>query len=190
AGWSYVATMTAVRTRVYCSIARRLSGGEAWAFACAPYGPCKWSVDGGDAMLREMDVELEGAPSTAKRLRGRVAVVTGSSRGIGRGIARVLASAGASGAGHYCRREEQAASLAEEIEHLGSKAQLVQGDLGRPEDCHKVLTVAARELGPVEILVNNAGVNRDRTLRKMTAAEWDEVIQVNLNSVFYCTKAV
>ena len=136
-------------------------------------------------MLREKYVELEGAPSTAKRLRGRVAVVTGSSRGIGRAIARVLASEGASVAVHYCRGEEQAASLAAEIEHLGAKARLVQGDLGRPEDCHKVLAVAARELGPVEILVNNAGVNRDRTLRKMTAAEWDEVIQVNLNSVFY-----
>src|SRR5205085_837567 len=67
---------------------------------------------------------------------------------------------------------------------------LVQGDLGKPEDCHRVVTMAARDLGPVEILVNNAGVNRDRTLRKMTAAEWDEVIEVNLNSVFHCTKAV
>ena len=140
-------------------------------------------------MLRENDVDLDGAPTTAKRLQGRVAVVTGSSRGIGRAIARALASEGASIAVHYCRGEEQAASLAAEVEHLGSKARLVQGDLGRPEDCHKVLTVAARDLGPVEILVNNAGVNRDRTLRKMTAAEWDEVIQVNLNSVFHCTKA-
>jgi len=140
-------------------------------------------------MLRETDVDLDGAPSTAKRLQGRVAVVTGSSRGIGRAIARVLAAEGASVAVHYCRGEEQAASLAAEIEHLGAKARLVQGDLGRPEDCHKVLTLAARDLGPVEILVNNAGVNRDRTLRKMTVAEWDEVMQVNLNSVFHCTKA-
>src|SRR5437588_2243402 len=141
-------------------------------------------------MLRENDVDLAGTARTAKRLQGRVAVVTGSSRGIGRAIARALASEGASIAVHYCRGEEQAASLAAEVEHLGSKARLVQGDLGRPEDCHRVVTMAARDLGPVEILVNNAGVNRDRTLRKMTAAEWDEVIQVNLNSVFHCTKAV
>src|SRR5947208_5494298 len=141
-------------------------------------------------MLRENDVDLDGAPTTAKRLQGRVAVVTGSSRGIGRAIARALATEGAAVAVHYCRGEEQAASLAAEIEHLGSKARLVQGDLGRPEDCHRVVTMAARDLGPVEILVNNAGVNRDRTLRKMTAAEWDEVIEVNLNSVFHCTKAV
>src|SRR5712692_4997169 len=140
-------------------------------------------------MLRENQVELDGAPSTAKRLQGRVAVVTGSSRGIGRAIARVLAAEGASIAVHYCRAEEQAASLAAEIEHLGAKARLVQGDLGRPEDCHKVLALAARDLGPVEILVNNAGVNRDKSLRKMSAAEWDEVIQINLNSVFHCTKA-
>ena len=99
-------------------------------------------------MLREKDVELDGAPEIAKRLQGRVAVVTGSSRGIGRAIARVLASEGASIAVHYCRGEDQAASLATEIENLGSKARLVQGDLGRPEDCHKVLTLAARDSAP------------------------------------------
>src|SRR5438105_15611332 len=104
-------------------------------------------------MLREKYVELEGAPSTAKRLRGRVAIVTGSSRGIGRAIARVLAAEGAAVAVHYCRGEQQAASLAAEIEHLGAKARLVQRDLGNPEDCHRVLTMAARDLGPVETAV-------------------------------------
>jgi len=141
-------------------------------------------------MLREADVELpDSAPQSEKRLLGKVAVVTGSSRGIGRAIARALAAEGAAVAVHYCRGEDQAASLTKEIESQGGKALLVQGDLSRPEDCHKVLQAAARDLGQVEILINNAGINRDRTVRKMTAAEWDEVIQTNLNSVFHCTKA-
>jgi NAD(P)-dependent dehydrogenase (short-subunit alcohol dehydrogenase family) len=124
-----------------------------------------------------------------KRLEGKVAVVTGSSRGIGRAIARALAAEGAAIAVHYRRGEDQAASLAREAEACGVKARLVQGDLSKPEDCYRVVAVAARELGAVDILVNNAGINRDRTLRKMTAAEWDEVVQTNLNSVFHCTKA-
>jgi NAD(P)-dependent dehydrogenase (short-subunit alcohol dehydrogenase family) len=138
---------------------------------------------------REVPETASEGPDQSKRLAGKVALVTGSSRGIGRAIARALAAEGASLAVHYCRGEQQAASLAHEVESSGVKARLVQGDLGRPEDCHKVLAVAARELGAVDILVNNAGINRDRPLRKMTAAEWDEVIQTNLNSVFHCTKA-
>ena len=136
-------------------------------------------------MLREADVELpDSAPQSEKRLLGKVAVVTGSSRGIGRAIARALAAEGAAVAVHYCRGEDQAASLTKEIESRRDGL-----DVTRPEDCHKVLQAAARDLGQVEILINNAGINRDRTVRKMTAAEWDEVIQTNLNSVFHCTKA-
>ena len=129
------------------------------------------------------------AATEGARLAGKVAVVTGSSRGIGRAIARALALEGAALAIHYCRGEEQAASLAREVEERGGRARIIQGDLSRPEECHKVLTLAARDLGAVDILINNAGVNRDRTLRKMTAAEWDEVIHTNLDSVFHCTKA-
>jgi len=124
-----------------------------------------------------------------RRLAGKVSVVTGSSRGIGRAIARALAFEGAALAVHYCRGEEQAASLAREVEERGGRARMIQGDLSRPEECHKVMAIAARDLGAVDILVNNAGINRDRTLRKMTAAEWDEVIHTNLDSVFHCTKA-
>ena len=116
-------------------------------------------------MHRENELDLSGAPGSVKRLQGRVAIVTGSSRGIGRAIARVLATEGAAVAVHYCRGEQQAASLAAEIEHLGAKARLVQGDLARPEDCHRVLTMAARDLGPVEILVNNAGLASKASLQ-------------------------
>ena len=127
--------------------------------------------------------------STQKRLSGKVAVVTGSSRGIGKAIARALASEGATLAVHYCRGREQADQLAAEVERGGCRVGVFQADVSRPEDCHKLIDQAARQLGPVDILVNNAGMNRDRSIRKMSAAEWDEVIHTNLDSVFHCTKA-
>jgi 3-oxoacyl-(acyl-carrier-protein) reductase len=129
-----------------------------------------------------------GAPQ--KRLAGKVAVVTGSSRGIGKAIAKALAAEGATMAVHYCRGQQGADELAEEFVRAGGKAAVFQADVSRPEDCHKLLEQTARSLGPVDILVNNAGVNRDRSIRKMSAAEWDEVVHTNLNSVFHCTKAV
>ena len=127
--------------------------------------------------------------STQKRLAGKVAVVTGSSRGIGKAIARALAAEGATLGVHYCRGREQADQLAGEFERGGCRVGVFQADVAKPEDCHRMLEQAAKQLGPVDILVNNAGVNRDRSIRKMSAAEWDEVIHTNLNSVFHCTKA-
>ncbi len=124
-----------------------------------------------------------------KRLAGKVAVVTGSSRGIGKAIAKALAAEGAALAVHYCRGREQADSLATEFERGGSRVGIFQADVSRPEECHRLLEQVAKQLGQVEILVNNAGINRDRSIRKMSAAEWDEVLQTNLNSVFHCTKA-
>jgi len=129
-----------------------------------------------------------GAPQ--KRLAGKVAVVTGSSRGIGKAIAKALAAEGATMAVHYCRGQQGADELAEEFVRAGCKVAVFQADVSRPEECHKLLQQTAKALGPVDILVNNAGVNRDRSIRKMSAAEWDEVIHTNLDSVFHCTKAV
>jgi NAD(P)-dependent dehydrogenase (short-subunit alcohol dehydrogenase family) len=127
--------------------------------------------------------------SAQKRLSGKVAVVTGSSRGIGKAIARALGAEGATLAVHYCRGRDQADQLAAEFERGGSRVGVFQADVARPEDCHKLLEQVTKQLGAVDILVNNAGVNRDRSIRKMSAAEWDEVIQTNLNSVFHCSKA-
>jgi NAD(P)-dependent dehydrogenase (short-subunit alcohol dehydrogenase family) len=128
--------------------------------------------------------------SPQKRLAGKVAVVTGSSRGIGKAIARALAAEGAALAVHYCRGREQADEVAAEFERGGCRVGVFHADVARPEDCHKLLDQAAKRLGAVDILVNNAGINRDRSIRKMSASEWDEVIQTNLNSVFHCSKAV
>jgi len=132
--------------------------------------------------------QVNGA--TQKRLAGKVAVVTGSSRGIGKAIAKALAAEGATLAIHYCRGREPADQLAAEFASAGAKAGVFHADVSRPEDCHKLLDQAAKQLGPVDILVNNAGINRDRSIRKMSAAEWDEVIQTNLDAVFHCSKAV
>ena len=124
-----------------------------------------------------------------KRLAGKVAVVTGSSRGIGKAIAKVLATEGATMAVHYCRGREAADELAAEFEKGGNRVGVFQADVARPEDCHRLMEQVAKQLGRVDILVNNAGINRDKSLRKMQASEWDEVIQTNLSSVYHCTKA-
>jgi NAD(P)-dependent dehydrogenase (short-subunit alcohol dehydrogenase family) len=144
-------------------------------------------LDGDANHLAGEKPEVNGSPQ--KRLAGKVAVVTGSSRGIGKAIAKALAAEGASLAVHYCRGREQADLLAAEFERTGARAGVFHADVARPEDCHKLLEQAARQLGPVDILVNNAGINRDRSIRKMSAGEWDEVIQINLNAVFHCSKA-
>jgi acetoacetyl-CoA reductase len=141
-------------------------------------------------LLTMADTGSKPEAQSSRRLLGRVALITGSSRGIGRAIARALAAEGAVVGVHCVRGREHANEVVAEITVEGGTARVFQGDVGRPEDCQRIAAMAAQELGPVDILINNAGVCRDRTLRKMTAAEWDEVIGTNLSSVFHCTKAV
>jgi NAD(P)-dependent dehydrogenase (short-subunit alcohol dehydrogenase family) len=125
----------------------------------------------------------------ARRLAGKVALVTGSSRGAGRAIARALAAEGAWVGVHSTSALEVAYQVVSEIAEAAGRARVYQGDLARPEECRRLLQMAARDLGAVDILVNNAGLSRERSLRKMTSAEWDEAIGANLSSVFHCTKA-
>jgi len=145
--------------------------------------------DGSDLAGDKSQVNLNPTPSTHKRLAGKVAVVTGSSRGIGKAIARALAAEGAALAVHYCRGRDQADQLASEFERGGARVGVFSADVAKPEECHRLIEQAAKQLGQVDILVNNAGINRDRSIRKMSASEWDEVIQTNLSAVFHCTKA-
>ncbi len=123
-------------------------------------------------------------------VEGKVAVVTGGSRGIGKAISLALAESGADILLNYARSDKAADDVKSEIESLGRKCVTVRADVGKFEQAQMVGKAAMNHFGRVDILVNNAGVNRDRMLKRMTPEQWNEVIQTNLSSVFNCTKAV
>ncbi len=125
-----------------------------------------------------------------KRLDEQVAIVTGASRGIGRAVAKELAEHGAAVVVNYFQSQEPAEALVTEITGSGCKAIAVRANVGEPEDAQALAQRALDEFGRIDILVNNAGVNRDRSLRRMSTEEWQEVINTDLNSAFYCTSAV
>jgi 3-oxoacyl-[acyl-carrier protein] reductase len=124
------------------------------------------------------------------RLAGKVALVTGSSRGIGRQIALELAMEGAFLSINYNRSEESAKQLSDEIAKLGTKCITVKADLSKNEDIQKMISTVKRELGSVEILVNNAGISKPQRLQDITENDWDEIIQINLKSAFLITQTV
>jgi len=123
-------------------------------------------------------------------LSGKTALVTGASRGIGRAVALELARHGACVAVGYAQNEAAAQSVVDEIKKFGTDAIVVQGDVKDLAACASVVEVVLQRLGRIDILVNNAGITRDRSLAKMSAEEWDEVIDTNLSSVFRMTSAV
>ncbi|HAA84392.1 MAG: 3-oxoacyl-(Acyl-carrier-protein) reductase [Thermodesulfobacterium sp. 37_54] len=123
-------------------------------------------------------------------LKGKVALVTGASRGIGRAIAYQLAKDGAEVVINYKGSEEKAKELAIEIEKLGTKAYLSKFDVANPEEVQKAIKELEEAVGPIQILVNNAGITRDALFLRMKEEDWDLVIKTNLYSVFYVTKAV
>lgn len=123
-------------------------------------------------------------------LSGKVALITGGSRGIGRAIALALAEGGADILLNYSRSDKQADEVKREIEKLGRKCVTVRADVSKFEQAQNLGKAVTNHFGKLDILINNAGVNRDRTLRRMTPEQWNEVIQTNLSSMFNCTKAV
>ncbi len=122
-------------------------------------------------------------------LDGRVALVTGASRGIGRAVALALAKEGAKVALNYRSGETEARAVMAEIENLGSAAILVRADVSVSSEARQLVRDVVDRWGRLDVLVNNAGITRDRTLLKMTDDDWLAVIGTNLNSVFYCTSA-
>ena len=122
-------------------------------------------------------------------LAGRVALITGASRGIGRAIAIELARRGAHVALNFRADKKQAESAATEIEKLGVECLLVQGDVAKSGEAARIVKQVIDKWQRLDILVNNAGITRDRTLRKMTEEDWAAVINVNLNGTFNCTSA-
>ncbi|MDQ2935568.1 MAG: 3-oxoacyl-[acyl-carrier-protein] reductase [Chloroflexota bacterium] len=124
-------------------------------------------------------------------LGGKVALVTGGSRGLGRGIALALAGQGANLAVNYRDNAEAAEAVAAEAREMGRQASVIQGDTsaGR-EVCEEIVKGALEAFGKIDILVNNAGITRDNLLMRMDADEWSSVLDTNLSGPFWMTRAV
>ena len=123
------------------------------------------------------------------QIEGKVAFVTGASRGIGRAIALTLAEAGADVAVNYAGNAAAAEEVAAEIRKMGRRALILQGDVSQTEAAASMLDAVVAEFGRCDILVNNAGITRDGLLMRMKEEDWDAVLNTNLKGVFNCTKA-
>jgi 3-oxoacyl-[acyl-carrier protein] reductase len=127
-----------------------------------------------------------------KLLEGKTAIVTGAARGIGEAIALKFAENGANIAFSYVSdgSAEKAAALEEKLKGMGVKAKAWKSNAGDFAQCEAFVNDVLKEFGTVDICVNNAGISKDNLLLRMSPEQWDDVIKVNLNSVFYMTKQV
>jgi 3-oxoacyl-[acyl-carrier protein] reductase len=123
-------------------------------------------------------------------ISGRIALVTGGSRGIGRAIAIALARAGADVALSYLTRRDDALDTQRAIESIGRRSVAVQADVSRAADVATLVAASERALGPADIVVNNAGAIRPQAIGDITERDWDEIVDVNLKSAFLVTQAV
>jgi len=122
-------------------------------------------------------------------LEGKVALVTGASRGIGRAIAIELAKQGAKVAFTYLSSVEKGQALEAELTALGTQAKGYRSDASKYDEAEKLVADVLADLGALDVVVNNAGITQDGLLMRMTEEQWDKVIEVNLKSVFNLTKA-
>lgn len=138
-----------------------------------------------------MSTLVENAKQLSQRkpLQGKVALVTGAARGIGRAIAFELASRGAIIALNFRSSAAEAEAAKEELKQNGVDCLLVKGDLAQPQEARRVVKEVLDAYKRVDILVNNAGITRDRSLRRMDDRSWSEVIDTNLNGTYFCTSA-
>jgi 3-oxoacyl-[acyl-carrier protein] reductase len=123
-------------------------------------------------------------------LEGRVALVTGGSRGIGRAIAVALAEAGADVVVNYLRQSEEAHAVELEIQRLHHRCAVIQGNVSRANDVQRLVRESEETLGSVDILVNNAGISRPQPIEEITEQDWEDILTVNLKSCFLVTQAV
>jgi NAD(P)-dependent dehydrogenase (short-subunit alcohol dehydrogenase family) len=119
-----------------------------------------------------------------------VALVTGGARGIGRAIALELAARGAIVAVHYRTSAAEAEALGSELRDRGAEGFLVQGNVASKDESRRVVESVLEKFKHVDILINNAAISREKTMLKMSDADWSEVLNNNLNSTFFCTRAV
>ncbi len=134
---------------------------------------------------------LQEEQSRPGQVRGRVALVTGGTRGIGAAICRELAGQGAHIAAGYWRDDEDVEKFlaSTTADYPGRRITVHEGNIARADDCRRVLAEAIDQHGRVDILVNNAGITMDRTVAKMTDEEWGKVIAVNLSGAFFMAQA-
>ncbi|WP_132370162.1 3-oxoacyl-[acyl-carrier-protein] reductase [Melghiribacillus thermohalophilus] len=123
-------------------------------------------------------------------LKGKAALVTGASRGIGRAIALELAKAGAKVAVNYAGSEKKAQEVVDQIRQSGGEAFKIQANVASSDEVTGMVKEVVKQFGSLDILVNNAGITRDNLLMRMKEEEFDQVIDTNLKGVFLCTKAV
>jgi 3-oxoacyl-[acyl-carrier protein] reductase len=124
------------------------------------------------------------------KLQNRVAIVTGAGRGIGRAIAVGLAQEGARVVVNYSRSADAAAEVVKMIEEAGGEALAVQGDVAHADQVDALLNATLERFGRVDILINNAGITRDKLILRMTEEDWDTVLDTNLKGAFLCARAV
>lgn len=125
-----------------------------------------------------------------KLLEGKVALITGASRGIGKGIAEKFAEQGANVAFTYLSSDEKAKVLEEELSSKGIKAKGYKSNAAKFDAAEQLINDVVAEFGTIDVVINNAGITRDTLLMRMTEEQWDEVIETNLKSIFNVTKAV
>src|SRR5210317_2164974 len=123
-------------------------------------------------------------------LSGKTAIITGASKGIGKGIAVAFAKAGANVAFTYLSSVEKGQALEEELKQYGTGVKGYRSDASKMEDAEALVASVVEEFGGVDVVVNNAGITKDTLLMRMTEEDFNRVIEVNLNSVFNMTKAV
>jgi len=123
-------------------------------------------------------------------LEGAVVVVTGAGRGLGRAIAEVLGQGGAKVVVNYSRSKEPAEELVVRLKQSGSRESIaIQADVSDPAQASMLIEETMKQFGQIDVLVNNAGINIDRTMKNLATDDWDKVIQVDLNAYFYTVKA-
>ena len=125
-----------------------------------------------------------------KLLENKTAIVTGASRGIGEAIALKLAEHGAHIAFTYVSSDEKARTLEEKIRSMGVKAKAYKSNAGNYQECEAMVTDVTKEFGAIDVCVNNAGISKDNLLLRLTPDQWDEVMTVNLKSIYNMTKQV
>jgi NAD(P)-dependent dehydrogenase (short-subunit alcohol dehydrogenase family) len=140
---------------------------------------------------QEQATQAAEAPRTAggEKLKGRVALVTGGTRGIGAGICRSLANQGATIAAGYSRDRERAESFQRELAQLGVGASIHQGNVASADDCKRTVRDVIDHHGRLDILVNNAGITSDKPVLKMADEDWNTVLAVNLSGAFFMSQA-